>query len=208
MYSRWTIFTFPSIFSSIGGEVLIVNHQHELGSNHRVLSFGKNIDRNSIVTLWWCAMIYINVLPCCVDAALKWFSFSLRLIKLCVLGFVSLNHLIQDQHMFCYVACNAWNLSFCPQHWSAHPPSVFHNPQLWVRSVDPDPTVRGTQPEKKLDENRPTRGFVRESKFGKNSELVWVGWPISSSDLGGDTDRKVFFSFRDVGLKTPFHLKV
>eukprot|EP00434_Breviolum_minutum_P027622 symbB.v1.2.024432.t1/scaffold2314.1/size82632/5 len=32
---------------------------------------------------------------------------------------------------------------FCPQHWSAHPPSVFHNRQLWVRSVDPDPTVLG-----------------------------------------------------------------
>ena len=114
VYSRWTIFTFPSIVLSIGGEVLIVNHQHELGSNHQVLSFGKDIDRNSIVTLWWCAMIHVNVLPCCVDAALKWFSFSLRLIKLCVLGFVSLNHLIQDQHMFCYVACNAWNLSFLP----------------------------------------------------------------------------------------------
>ena len=52
---------------SIGGEGGIVNHQHKLGRKHGALSFSKCVDQKSMVTSWWYAMIYVNVLPRCVD---------------------------------------------------------------------------------------------------------------------------------------------
>ena len=188
VYSRWTIFTFPSIVLSIGGEVLIVNHQHELGSNHQVLSFGKDIDRNSIVTLWWCAMIHVNVLPCCVDAALKWFSFSLRLIKLCVLSFCILKSFDSGSTRHVLLCCLqrlepiVFALSIGRLILQRFPQSSAAGPKCGSGSDS-----KGN-PKRNKNGRKPTDPwFCKGKPIRQNSELVWVGWPKIWLRLNGSS---------------------